>query len=147
MRDFYLVFRSKFLNRIFIILFHPLLWKRREKTKPISSLRGAYIWIDTIVHNYCPPPWTIDAIIPNHPLSHCNAIKIHTQKLFHIFSFADKLIISDPVEFHDRTFMAHLNQLPWKEPLFTRRVEQTIVMGKHMTFCRVSNESVSVVSN
>lgn len=69
---------------------------------------------------------------------------------FLVSSFAsmhtDKLIISDPVEFHDRTFMAHLNQLPWMEPLFTRRVEQTIVTGKHMTFCRVSNESRSVVS-
>ncbi len=58
----------------------------------------------------------------------------------------DKLVISDPVEFHDRTFLAHLNQLPWSEPLFTRRVEQTMLNGKHMTFCRVSNESLSVVS-
>lgn len=62
------------------------------------------------------------------------------------FSILDKLVISDPVEFHDRTFLAHLNQLPWSEPLFTRRVEQTMLMGKHMTFCRVSNESLSVVS-
>lgn len=59
--------------------------------------------------------------------------------------FSDKLIISDPVEYHDRSFMAHLNQLPWSEPLFTRRVEQTVLTGKHMTFCRVSNESISVV--
>lgn len=58
----------------------------------------------------------------------------------------DKLIISDPVELHDRSFMAHLNQLPWSEPLFTRRVEQNVLTGKHMTFCRVSNESISVVS-
>lgn len=60
--------------------------------------------------------------------------------------FTDKLIISDPVELHDRSFMAHLNQLPWTAPLFTRRVEQTVLTGKHMTFCRVSNESISVVS-
>lgn len=58
----------------------------------------------------------------------------------------DKLIISDPVDYHGRSFMAHLNQLPWTEPLFTRRVEQTVETGKHMTFCRVSNESISVVS-
>lgn len=58
----------------------------------------------------------------------------------------DKLIISDPVDFHDRSFMAHLNQLPWAEPLFTRRVEQTVLTGKHMIFCRVSNDSISVVS-
>ncbi|XP_059608084.1 MOXD1 homolog 1 [Phlebotomus argentipes] len=61
-------------------------------------------------------------------------------------SILNKLIISDPVEFHDRTFLSHLNQLPWSEPLFTRRVEQTILTGKHMTFCRVSNESISIAS-
>lgn len=63
-----------------------------------------------------------------------------------VFSFADKLIISDPAEFHDRSFLAHLYQLPWAEPLFTRRVEQSMLMGKHMTFCRVSNETLSLVS-
>ncbi|XP_055310996.1 MOXD1 homolog 1 [Sitodiplosis mosellana] len=61
-------------------------------------------------------------------------------------SILNKLIISDPVEYHDRSFMAHLNQLPWTEPLFTRRVEQTVLTGKHMTFCRVSNESISVAA-
>lgn len=60
-------------------------------------------------------------------------------------SFSDKLIISDPVEFHDRSFLAHLYQLPWAEPLFTRRVEQSMLLGKHMTFCRVSNETLSLV--
>lgn len=61
------------------------------------------------------------------------------------FNQIDKLIISDPSELHDRSFMAHLNQLPWTAPLFTRKVEQTVLTGKHMTFCRVSNESISVV--
>ena len=60
--------------------------------------------------------------------------------------FLDKLVISDPIEFHDRTFLSHLNQLPWFEPLFTKRVEQIMIMGKHMTFCRLSNESISIVS-
>lgn len=59
--------------------------------------------------------------------------------------FLDKLIISDPAEFHDRTFLTHLYQLPWQEALFTRRVEQLILTGKHMTFCRVSKEHMSVV--
>lgn len=62
------------------------------------------------------------------------------------FLFPDKLIISDPVEFNDRSFLAHLYQLPWAEPLFTRRIEQSMLMGKHMTFCRVSNETLSLVS-
>lgn len=61
---------------------------------------------------------------------------------FLLFS-PDKLIISDPVEFHDRTFLSHLNQLPWKEPLFTQQVETTILNGKHMLFCRVQGDSVT----
>ncbi|XP_073844167.1 MOXD1 homolog 1 [Musca autumnalis] len=61
-------------------------------------------------------------------------------------SLLNKLIISDPVEFHDRTFLSHLNQLPWSEPLFTKRVEQSMINGKHMTFCRVSNDALSIPS-
>lgn len=61
-------------------------------------------------------------------------------------SLLNKLVISDPVEFHDRTFLSHLNNLPWSEPLFARRVEQSMISGKHMTFCRVSNESISIPS-
>uniref|UniRef100_A0A1I8PU30 DOMON domain-containing protein n=1 Tax=Stomoxys calcitrans TaxID=35570 RepID=A0A1I8PU30_STOCA len=61
-------------------------------------------------------------------------------------SLLNKLIISDPVEFHDRTFLSHLNQLPWSEPLFTKRVEQSMINGKHMTFCRVSNDAISIPS-
>ncbi|XP_037723079.1 MOXD1 homolog 1 [Drosophila subpulchrella] len=61
-------------------------------------------------------------------------------------SLLNKLVISEPPEFHDRTFLAHLNQLPWYEPLFTKRVEQEFITGKHMTFCRVSNESISIPS-
>ncbi|KAH8234531.1 hypothetical protein KR032_008225 [Drosophila birchii] len=61
-------------------------------------------------------------------------------------SLLNKLLISDPVEFHDRTFLSHLYQLPWHEPLFTKRVEQEFITGKHMTFCRVSNDSISIPS-
>ncbi|EDW61204.1 MOXD1 homolog 1 [Drosophila virilis] len=61
-------------------------------------------------------------------------------------SLLNKLLISDPVEFHDRTFLSHINQLPWSEPLFTKRVEHAMITGKHMTFCRVSNESMSIPS-
>ncbi|XP_037953331.1 MOXD1 homolog 1 [Teleopsis dalmanni] len=68
------------------------------------------------------------------------------EELLYEDSLLNKLIISDPVEFHDRTFLAHLKQLPWSEPLFTKRVEQGMIMGKHMTFCRISNESVSIPS-
>lgn len=83
-------------------------------------------------------------------LSILEALKYQTSPLFNhfsIFLLIDKLIISDPAEFHERTFLTHLYQLPWHEPLFTRRVEQAILKGKHMTFCRTSKESVSVVSD
>lgn len=61
-----------------------------------------------------------------------------------IFFILDKLIIADPVEFHDRTFWSHLSQLPWNDPLFARRVEQIILTGRYMLFCRVVNDSISV---
>jgi hypothetical protein len=50
------------------------------------------------------------------------------------------------VEFHSRSFWSHLTHLPWESPLFSVRVEQAILSGKHMTFCRVSNESISVAA-
>ncbi|KAH8372725.1 hypothetical protein KR009_004044 [Drosophila setifemur] len=61
-------------------------------------------------------------------------------------SLLNKLFISEPVEFHDRSFLSHLIQLPWHEPLFTKRVEQEFINGKHMTFCSVSNDSISIPS-
>ncbi|KAH8260736.1 hypothetical protein KR038_008774 [Drosophila bunnanda] len=68
------------------------------------------------------------------------------EDIFYDESLLNKLLISDPVEFHDRTFLSHLYQLPWHEPLFTKRVEQEFITGKHMTFCRVSNDSISIPS-
>nr|XP_041631596.1 MOXD1 homolog 1 isoform X2 [Drosophila kikkawai]XP_041631597.1 MOXD1 homolog 1 isoform X2 [Drosophila kikkawai] len=68
------------------------------------------------------------------------------EDIFYDESLLNKLIISDPAEFHDRTFLSHLHQLPWDEPLFTKRVEQEFITGKHMTFCRVSNDSISIPS-
>nr|XP_036230713.1 MOXD1 homolog 1 [Bactrocera oleae] len=75
-----------------------------------------------------------------------NRVNMTDEERLYEESLLNKLIISDPVEFHDRTFLSHLKQLPWSEPLFTKRVEQTMITGKHMTFCRVSNESVSIPS-
>ncbi|XP_036334725.1 MOXD1 homolog 1-like [Rhagoletis pomonella] len=75
-----------------------------------------------------------------------NPVNMTDEERLYEESLLNKLIISDPVEFHDRTFLSHLKQLPWSEPLFTKRVEQTMITGKHMTFCRVSNDSVSIPS-
>lgn len=74
------------------------------------------------------------------------------------------MIISDPVEFHDRTFMSHLKQLPWDDESFAKQFENVMNTGRYvkkiikfyinfsfdyfffsyMLFCRVSNKSVSV---
>ncbi|XP_020809804.1 MOXD1 homolog 1 isoform X3 [Drosophila serrata] len=68
------------------------------------------------------------------------------ENIYYDDNLLNKLLISDPVEFHDRTFLSHLYQLPWHEPLFTKRVELEFITGKHMTFCRVSNDSISIPS-
>ncbi|XP_022225581.2 MOXD1 homolog 1 isoform X1 [Drosophila obscura] len=73
-----------------------------------------------------------------------NHLNMTVEDLLYEESLLNKLVISDPVELHDRTFLYHLNQLPWSEPLFTKRVEQELITGKHMTFCRVSNDSISI---
>ncbi|KAH8272039.1 hypothetical protein KR018_007398 [Drosophila ironensis] len=75
-----------------------------------------------------------------------NNVHINQEDIMYTESLLNKLIISEPLEFHDRSFLSHLIQLPWHEPLFTKRVEQEAVGGKHMTFCRVSNDSISIVS-
>jgi len=41
-----------------------------------------------------------------------------------------RLIISDPVEFHDRTFMTHIKQLPWDDQSFTQKFEIVMNTGR-----------------
>lgn len=55
---------------------------------------------------------------------------------------ADKLVINDPVEFHDRTFMSHLYQLPWEDASYASQLEHLMTTGRYMLFCRISNESI-----
>jgi len=75
-----------------------------------------------------------------------NSGKTSKEDVIYQESLLNKLVISDPAEFHDRTFLSHLNQLPWHDPLFTKRVEQAFITGTHMTFCRVSKDSLSIPS-
>lgn len=44
--------------------------------------------------------------------------------------FIAKLIISDPVEFHDRTFMTHLKNLPFGDQSFAQRFENVMSTGR-----------------
>ena len=43
--------------------------------------------------------------------------------------------------------MAHLNEMPWAEPLLTEQIEKTLYKGMHMTFCKKRDDSWGVVSN
>ncbi|KAG8329654.1 DBH-like monooxygenase protein 1 [Homalodisca vitripennis] len=57
-------------------------------------------------------------------------------------SLFDSLIIEDPEEFRNRSFTSHLHSLPWAEQLLTQRIETAVYRGKHMTFCRLYNDSL-----
>lgn len=61
-------------------------------------------------------------------------------------SVLSQLLIKEPFEFRNKTFIAHLNEIPWSEPLLTKRIEDTLYKGKHMTFCRKRDETLAVVS-
>ncbi|XP_045451194.1 MOXD1 homolog 1-like [Melitaea cinxia] len=52
-----------------------------------------------------------------------------------------ELVIKEPLEFRNKTFMAHLNEMPWHEPLLTEQIEKTLYSGWHMTFCKKRDDS------
>ncbi|CAH2092791.1 unnamed protein product [Euphydryas editha] len=52
-----------------------------------------------------------------------------------------ELVIEEPLEFRNKTFMAHLNEMPWHEPLLTEQIEKTLYGGLHMTFCKKRDDS------
>lgn len=57
------------------------------------------------------------------------------------------LEIMEPVEFQNLTFQQHLDNLPWEDGLeLTRNIERTLINGKHMTFCRLHNDTLALVS-
>ncbi|KPJ15636.1 MOXD1-like 1 [Papilio machaon] len=55
--------------------------------------------------------------------------------------FMKELVIKEPLEFGNKTFMAHLNEMPWSEPLLTEQIEKTLYRGMHMTFCKKNDDS------
>ncbi|XP_028171043.1 MOXD1 homolog 1-like [Ostrinia furnacalis] len=52
-----------------------------------------------------------------------------------------ELIIREPFEFRNKTFMAHLNEMPWSERLLTEQIEKTLYRGSHMTFCKKRDDT------
>lgn len=58
----------------------------------------------------------------------------------------DQLIIKEPQEFRNKSFISHLNELPWEEPLLTKRIEESFYTGQHLTFCRKKDNTFAIVS-
>lgn len=59
----------------------------------------------------------------------------------------EKLIIKEPLEFQNKTFMAHLESMPYKETLFTKKMEEYFHTGLHLTFCRKRDDTLAIVSS
>lgn len=64
-----------------------------------------------------------------------------------IFYIMYNKILTWITEFQDKTFLDHLIDVPWDEPLLTQRVEETLYKGKHINFCRLSNDTLAMVSS
>lgn len=64
-----------------------------------------------------------------------------TQNIF------EKLIIKDPAEFRNKTFMEHLQDLPYNETIFTKKLEEFFYTGLHLTFCRKRDDTLAIVSD
>jgi len=73
-----------------------------------------------------------------------NEVKTPNDEFHELYknSLLNKLVINDPVEFHDRTFMSHLYQLPWDDSSYASQLEHLMTTGRYMLFCRISNDSI-----
>ncbi|KAF5270747.1 hypothetical protein FQA39_LY01485 [Lamprigera yunnana] len=56
----------------------------------------------------------------------------------------DHLVIKEPLEFQNKTFMSHLQSLPYNESLLTKRIEEYFYSGLHLTFCRKRDDTLAV---
>lgn len=59
--------------------------------------------------------------------------------------FTEELVIWEPSEFRNKSFMAHLNEMPWAETLLTEQIEKRLYKGMHMTFCKKKDDTWGVV--
>ncbi|XP_075210219.1 MOXD1 homolog 1-like [Lycorma delicatula] len=62
-------------------------------------------------------------------------------------SLLSDLIIKESQEFVNKTFTAHLQDIPWQEQMLTQRIEQALYYGKHMTFCRLNDDTLAMPSH
>lgn len=59
-------------------------------------------------------------------------------------SVFEKLIIKEPSEFRNKTFMSHLQNIPYNETILTKKMEEYFYNGLHMTFCRKRDDSLAI---
>lgn len=58
----------------------------------------------------------------------------------------DQLIIKEPPEFQNKTFMAHLEDIPYHAEELTQKIEEYFYKGLHLTFCKRRNDTKDIVS-
>lgn len=51
------------------------------------------------------------------------------------------LLIKEPPEFRNKSFIAHLNEIAWNEPLLTKEIEKRLYKDAHMTFCKKRDDT------
>jgi hypothetical protein len=57
-----------------------------------------------------------------------------------------ELVIKEPMEFRNKSFMSHLYEHPWDERLLTQKIEESFYSGQHMVFCRKWDDTLAIVS-
>lgn len=60
-------------------------------------------------------------------------------------NFFERLVIKEPSEFRNKTFMAHLDNMPFEESV-AKQIEQHFYTGLHLTFCRKNDDTLAIVS-
>ncbi|XP_017770957.1 PREDICTED: MOXD1 homolog 1 [Nicrophorus vespilloides] len=58
-------------------------------------------------------------------------------------SLLERLIIKEPQEFRNKSFMAHLQDIPYNETILTQTLEEYFYTGLHLTFCRRKNDTLA----
>lgn len=56
----------------------------------------------------------------------------------------DRLIIKEPQEFRNKSFMQHLQDLPYNESLLTKKIEEYFYTGLHLTTCTKRGDAFGV---
>ncbi|XP_044759194.1 MOXD1 homolog 1 [Coccinella septempunctata] len=69
------------------------------------------------------------------------SIDLHSQQSRNLF---DELIIKEPQEFQNKSFTTHLQNIPYSEPLLTKKMEEYFYTGLHLTFCRKRDDSLAI---